>query len=141
MTQPVRVLPDAKYGEAKDLTAQQQGAPMSAAPAGPPPPAQTPVPRPAPGPGAPPAGPPEVSAPVGAPPDRSPLVGLGAPTQRPGEPVTAGARVGPGPGPQQPPGGVNIDGGQLSRALEPYFAEDDTGYLRLLAEDLAEWGI
>lgn len=71
--QPVRALSDAAYGEQKTYREDQAGAPLASAPGA----AQTPA-----GPLA----------------DLSRLVPFEAPTQRPGEPVTAGAATGPGPG-------------------------------------------
>jgi hypothetical protein len=72
--QPVRQLTDAAYGEQASFRQAQQGAPMvnTANPA-------TAMPAAAPGAG---------------------VVPLDAPTERPGEPVTAGAPVGAGPGPE-----------------------------------------
>lgn len=71
--QPQMQLPDAAYGEQKTFREDQAGAPMAATP--------------------------DVSGgPVVGPADLSNVVGLGAPTDRPGEPVTAGAAMGPGPG-------------------------------------------
>lgn len=68
--QPIAQLPDAAYGEQQTFRADQQAAPMAAAP-----------------------GPQGVG-----PADLSQVVPFGAPTSRPGEPVTAGAASGPGPG-------------------------------------------
>lgn len=65
-------MPDAAYGEQQEMQAIQSGAPMVADPG---------VSQGGPG-------------PVGPSP-----VGLDAPTQRPDEPITAGAPFGPGPGP------------------------------------------
>lgn len=75
--QKLRELPNAQYGEAQTFRDLQQGAPL----------AQTPSPGQAPsvGPGA-----------GGS----APIIPLNAPTTRPGEPVTAGSRYGPGPGPE-----------------------------------------
>lgn len=64
-------LPDAAYGEQKTYQDAQAGAPMAAAP-----------------------GPDQMAQP----PDLSQVVPFGAPTGRPGEPVTSGADAGPGPG-------------------------------------------
>lgn len=128
--QAVRALPDAKYGENRDYQAQEQGAPLAKQPETPtPPPPSAQVP----------AGPPPDQAAQPAPPPGPPLTGFNAPTDRPGEPVTAGSPLGPGPGPQAAAQGPQQ--GQLSSALQPYFAADDTGYIRLLAEDLAGWGL
>jgi hypothetical protein len=79
--QQLRDLPNAKYGENQDYQAQQRAGALS----------QTPGP--------------DVSTPAAAP--QPPPNGLGnavvpfsAPTQRPFEPVTAGAAAGPGAGPE-----------------------------------------
>lgn len=71
--QPTVDIPNPAYGEQTDFRAAQQGAPMESS-------------------GASPTG---AAAPVS-----SPVVPLGAATARPGEPVTAGAATGPGPGPE-----------------------------------------
>jgi hypothetical protein len=81
--QPVQVAPGAtQYGQAQQLEAGQQVAPLAAAGA-----------SPAHGGGA------------GAPPSPQSGASLGGlftgPTQAPGEPLTAGAMTGPGPGPSQ----------------------------------------
>lgn len=121
--QPMRALPDAKYGENKAFEAQQRGAPLSKT-------GEMPPGRPA-------------ARPSGEPDSEfaqlPPITGFNAPSSRPEEPLTAGAAMGPGPGPG--PEVHTLQQGQLSRALAPYFAEDDTGYIRLIAEDLAEWGL
>ena len=72
--QPVMDLPNAGYGEQADFHAIQSGAPLAQAP-----------------------GVPSAPTPAGGPPSLTPL---DAPTARPGEPVTAGAPMGPGPGPE-----------------------------------------
>jgi hypothetical protein len=71
--QPLRALPDAAYGEQATFRGDQQGAPMAKA--------QT-APQGAPAPQA----------------DLSRVVPFAADSQRPGEPVTAGAAAGAGPG-------------------------------------------
>lgn len=72
-SQPVRVPSGGKYGERQELEQMQQAAPVSASPGG------------------------DVGAPEPA--DlTADLVGFDAPTQMPGEPVTAGAELGDGPG-------------------------------------------
>lgn len=123
-------MPDAKYGENRDYVAQQQGAPLAKA-AGPPAPSSVPVP----GPRQTPAQPDNSGAQQQLP----EITGFSAPSARPNEPVTAGSPLGPGPGPIQD--AVDVAPAQLSSALERYVAGDDTGYLRLLINDLAEWGI
>lgn len=70
--QPLATLPDAAYGEQKTFREQQKGAPMAEASA---------------------SGGPGVS-----PLDMSRVTRFGAPSQFPGEPVTAGAAAGDGPG-------------------------------------------
>lgn len=72
--QPIRTLADANYGEQATFRNDQSSAPMAATP-----------------------GPTASSAPSPQL-DTTGLVPLGAPTQRPGEPVTSGAASGPGPG-------------------------------------------
>lgn len=72
--QPMRDLPDAAYGEQATFRQDQQGAPMAQA-----------------------AGAAQGGPPV-APADLSNVTPLHAPTERPGEPVTAGADAGAGPG-------------------------------------------
>jgi hypothetical protein len=72
--QPVRDLPNPAYGEGQDFRGLEQGAPMQGSEA------------------APNAAPASPSGPPGPAP-----IPLGAPTQNPNEPVTAGANSGPGP--------------------------------------------
>lgn len=80
--QPVRPIPAANQGDRQASVALQQGAPLAAV-----------DPSPSAGPAAAPAGP----APVGDPaPDPF------GPTRRPGEPLTAGAALGPGSSPPDP---------------------------------------
>lgn len=71
--QPLRELPNAEYGEAGEFRELQKGAPL---------PSASPAPKP-----------PAFTAPSGP-----PVVPLNAPSQRQGEPVTAGANAGMGPG-------------------------------------------
>lgn len=71
--QPIAQLPDAAYGEQATYRQDQAGAAMAADPG---------------------AGATATPSPV----DLSNVVGFGEPTQRPNEPVTAGAAAGPGPG-------------------------------------------
>lgn len=73
--QPVRDLPDAKYGENAAFRTAQQAAPMSGGGGG--------------------MG--GAAAPAGLP-DLSGIVPMGAPSQRPDEPITAGMPFGAGPG-------------------------------------------
>lgn len=85
--QAVRDIPAQSYGDASDFRAVQEGAPMAAAQA-------------------PPSG-----APAGGSP--APVVPLGAPTQNPDEPITAGAPFGPGPGPADPQAQADADTAKL----------------------------
>jgi hypothetical protein len=74
--QPTRQLADANYGEQATFRNDQASAAMASTPG------------------------PTASSGQGPGVDMSGLVPLGAPTQRPGEPVTSGAPSGPGPGPE-----------------------------------------
>lgn len=125
--QQMRDLPDAKYGENAAYQQQQMGAPLAKA-------EDMPTP----------------SMPMGEGASRGPISPPGedrgdfhAPTGRPDEPVTAGAPMGPGRTGDYaaPVGQANVQAGQLSAALTQHFAEDPTGILRLLANDLAEMGV
>jgi hypothetical protein len=71
--QPIRELPNAEYGEAQEFRTNQQAAPMAAS-----------------------AGGGQVSAPPPVDPTAG-VVGFGAPSQMPDQPVTAGADAGLGP--------------------------------------------
>ena len=78
--QKIRELPDAAYGEAKEFNELQKQSPLANTP-------QQTTPAPS-------AGPQPNPMPL------SSVIPLGAPTQRPDEPVTAGVATGPGPGPE-----------------------------------------
>lgn len=101
--QALRDLPDAKYGENSQFQALQQGASLSASPS--------------------PQGPAQPFDANALPPN--PAAGqvtpLSAPTARPDEPVTAGAAMGPGPGPSalggQPAQIASQDMGKISQSL------------------------
>lgn len=86
-------LPNAKYGENSQFQSLQQGASLSASPS----PTGTPVGMDA----------------NGLPPNpaASQVVPIGAPTNRPNEPVTSGAALGAGPGPAS----LGINPGQVER--------------------------
>jgi len=111
-------LVDAKYGENKTYEQQQEVMPAAVAQALPDPPAPTEM----------------VQAPGGAAPaPPSPLGVFGGMTERPGEPVTSGSPLGPGPnsmamGPQAP-----LQPQALSRTLAEYGAMDDSGVIAELA--------
>lgn len=124
--QPLRDLPDAKYGEAKALMDQQRAAPLANGP-------DRPTPSPS-GLGSMPAGPggePQTVARMAE------LTPLSAPTARPGEHVTTGMQSGE-QGPRQRP---ELKANQLSDALRPYFAADTTGVLADFAWQLADMGL
>lgn len=126
--QPLRALPDAKYGENKQLMDQQRAAPLADGPE-----------RPA-GLGSPvAAGVPSPALP-GMPPNQDEsvpdLTPLSAPTARPGEHVTTGAQYGS----SRPPA-PTFRPGQLSEALRPYAAADDTGILAGFMWELAGMGL
>lgn len=95
-TQAPQATPNQTYGQAGQQLQAQAQMPLSRVP---------PVPSPpggAPGPGGPaPSGPGAVAAMLGGGgPGPNDVTPLNAPTQRPGEPVTAGLAGGPGPGPE-----------------------------------------
>lgn len=128
--QPIRHIADAKYGEDKAFVEQQKAAPLADGPgqvtAGGQPPSPSAMPSPGPAGGGP--GP-------SAPPPQ--IIPLSAPTRNPNQPVTTGAQFGPPPKPDKP----ELKPDQLSQALAPYFAADNTGILVSLAWDLAEMGL
>jgi len=74
-SQPVRAPSGGKYGDRQALEQLQQAAPLSASPGG------------------------DVGAPEAAPIDAN-VIGFDQPTQQPDTPVTAGAAMGEGPGPE-----------------------------------------
>lgn len=126
--QPIRDLPDPKYGEATDYREMQKGAPLSdSASAGPKPPYPSDMARA--------ASQPQVET---AGPEPTPLPGVfdrGDPTI----PVTAGAPIGPGPneltGGNMPPQAYSI-----SQQLSQYQAGDGGEAIAWLANTLARMG-
>lgn len=111
-SQPVRPIPAASHGDRSASVAQQQGAPVRAG--GP----QTPS--------AAPAGTP------GAPPGLDVRNELWEPSQRPGEPVTAGVPFGAGGGGQP----VDPMDAITDRLLALYRADPDNEHLRMLVEEM-----
>jgi hypothetical protein len=113
--QPVREVTGLPYGDGQAILAQQGAAPMAAAEA----PADAPAPAPLP-------------------------LAPGAPSQRPSEPVTAGAALGPGAGPDglfagrfgRPAGA-----GDVSRAINTIAASDPSGVLARLAIEAQRRGL
>src|SRR5690348_5532140 len=79
--QPIRPVTGLPYGQAQQLQSIQQAAPMSSSPGGN-------------------QAQPALAAQAAQPPAGPPRVPFGAPTQQPNVPVTAGAALGPGPGPE-----------------------------------------
>lgn len=100
-TQGAKQMTGGKYGESKQLMQQQQAAPMAAAPK-------------------PKAG--NVHMPQG-----NPITALTAPTQRPNEPLTAGAPFGAGPGPEIL--AMNQNNQRTSDVIAKLVPFDDTGQL------------
>lgn len=127
--QPKRELPDAKYGENKSYEAAQDVArPMDA---------QSLAPAPAPSEFAAESAPQEGAAASPLP----ELVGFASPTERPGEPVTAGAPLGAGPnrmamGPNAP-----MPVGRLSQTLAESVAADNSGVIAELVEYFDRMGL
>ena len=112
--------PDAAYGENSELQTQQGGAPM----------ARTAPPKA--------SGKSGGSTPTAGPPN---LVGIGDPSQRPDEPVTAGVDIGPGPGSEVLPGGQQTATGEISDMLFNLAATDRTGQIAALAMQAMRRGI
>lgn len=125
--QPKRELPDAKYGENKAFEAAQDVARPADALALAPAPAPTQF-----------AGAPSQGGEASPLPE---LTGFSAPTERPGEPVTAGAPLGAGPngmalGPQAP-----MPVGRLSQTLAESVAADNSGVIAELVEYFDRMGL
>lgn len=105
------------YGETGALEAQQHAAPLAQSPS---------IPTA------------DVSSPSG--PD---LVGFGEPTQMPDQPVTSGAPMGAGPGPEALRGGMDpvSSYGPLSDMLSQLSASDSTGSLAALLMEAQRRGL
>ena len=115
--QPIRTAPGQPYGAAGGQAAAMAAIPL---PSAPPPGGGAPAPAPTP-----PPGPPAVN-----PVQPGSLTPLDAPTQRPDEPVTAGASFGAGPGPRPPMVGVPPDNvAALMVQLDPAAHSSDIQYL------------
>lgn len=133
---PVRTVPGQTYGAAAAQAEAQKIVPMR--------PAQTP--------GAPPAGAaPAATMPpapgMGAPgtPPMQPIApgafgDLHRPTERPNEPVTAGAAQGPGPGPEVLPTQQGLTGGAMSALLQQAAQRTGNSSLAGLAQRAASTG-
>jgi hypothetical protein len=127
--QPKRELPDAKYGENKQFEAAQDVARPTDALALPPAPSPTEFG--------------EGQAPAGAdvPPQLSELTGFGAPSERPGEPITAGAPLGPGPNKMAMGPNAPMPVGRLSQTLAESVAADSSGVIAELVEYFDRMGL
>lgn len=130
--QPKRELPDAKYGENKQFEAAQDVARPTDALALPPPPAPTQFAG---------GGSEPYAQDAGSAAPLPELTGFGAPTERPGEPVTAGAPLGAGPnsmalGPNAP-----MPVGRLSQTLAESVAADSSGVIAELVEYFDRMGL
>jgi hypothetical protein len=69
-------------------------------------------------------------------------IALNAPTQRPDEPVTAGAARGPGPGPEAiAPRAAPVTGSPLVQALRQAAAGDPSGQLAMLLSEAMRRGL
>lgn len=126
--QPKRELPDAKYGENKSFEAAQDVARPSDAQALPPAPAPSEFAA-------------NPSPQEGTAAQLPELTGFSAPTERPGEPVTAGAPLGAGPstmalGPNAP-----MPVGRLSQTLAESVAADSSGVIAELVEYFDRMGL
>lgn len=116
--QPMATLPDAQYGEERTFHDQQAAAPLAAA---------APVPGGGGGGGA-----------GGA------LATIDGPSQRPGEPVTAGVPIGPGPGPEaltQSYATPRASYGSLADVLSGLSASDSTGSMAALLRKALDLGL
>ncbi len=126
--QPKRELPDAKYGENKAYESAQDVARPSDALALPPAPSPSEFAAgPAPQEGA--------AAPL------SELAGFGAPSERPGEPVTAGAPMGPGPSTMAMGPNAPMPVGRLSQTLAESVAADPSGVIAEMVEYFDRMGL
>jgi hypothetical protein len=124
-TLPVQTAPAQQYGQGAAQTIAQQAVPMATAPV---PAVSAQMSPPAPVTPTPPAG-----AGGGAPAPRGPF---DRPTERPGEPVTAGLPVGPGPGPEAlgmaPP--ITAGAGNLAAVLGQLASASGDSNLAMLAQ-------
>jgi hypothetical protein len=115
--QQLRHLPDAQYGEDATYTAQQRSAPLAQV-------------NPA----------PAAAAASGG---QQSAVGFGDPSTRPGEPVTAGAASGPGPGPEALTPALSPAGsyGTLTDLLSGLAGGDMTGSMAKLSLQAMQFGL
>ena len=123
---PVRTVPGQTYGAAEQQQNAQRMVPMAAPSIGLPP-AGAAGPMGAGGGAASAAGAPPSSLPPGA------LTPLDAPSERPDEPVTHGAALGPGPGPDTLPGAAMTQGAMTSLLSRAALATGSAGLASLAA--------
>jgi hypothetical protein len=111
------------YGAGQELTQQESAAPMSLQQA------------------------PQVAAPdvtqASAAAQSAPTAPFGRPTDLPGQPITHGAPIGPGPGPSAMPAtGLNAPpDGYVTRTLKALSARDATGVLASLLDSASMRGV
>lgn len=121
-SQPISVPTGMPYGDAGDMHQSEQAAPMAASPQA----ANTP--------------PAQFSAAAGPPVSPPPLFGEG--TQRPGEPVTHGADLGPGADSSILTANPGVPaGGMVSQAIAKAAASDPTGVLQQLLLNAQQRGL
>lgn len=121
--QSMSAAPDQPYGDATQQMNDQRIAPMGGAPQMPPPP--------------------NVPASDAAGPQLPQYSGgpLDAPSGRPHEPVTAGAALGPGPGPSVLPNVAAQPTGAMTQMLQQLSATDATGVLAALYQTAQQRGV
>jgi hypothetical protein len=128
-TLPVRAVPGQTYGARTQQINAQRLVPM-----GPPPGPPAPL-------GAPAAATQQAGGPMVPPfPPAGSLGDIHRPTERPNEPVTAGAALGPGPGPEAMPAPQAVAPGSLSSLLANAAQATGSGNLRALASQAAANG-
>jgi hypothetical protein len=121
--QNVAQLPNARYGEGAEFEALQAAAPMSA----------TGLTQPAPA-----GGGMDIGALLGGGPGVAPPVPLTGQSERPMEPLTAGAPIGPGPGPSAV---VRAPVNRLSDMLERMLENDLTGEIGEMYQNALRRGL
>ena len=137
---PMRTAPGQTYGARKAQLDAQRLVPMGAPPSGLP---QGMASGPSPAPQG-PQGPPGQQGGPALGPGQWPAPGdagdLMRPTERPNEPVTAGAKLGAGPGPESLPAPQVLQGGAMSRLLAQAAQTTGSASLRTLANQAAANG-
>lgn len=115
--QGVKYMSGGQYGEGQEMVELQSSAPMSKTQSG--------------------SAQPRMRQQSAASPAAQQVTPLFAPTERPDEPITAGAPFGPGPGPAPRPA---RQGGKLAQTLAKLVADDDSGTLAVWARIAANRG-